>query len=135
MLSGYYRAGLLGLGLAGAIAGAMLTSHIVQPRPPTGSCLGMSVIGIFAVVLMGTLYGALSTSLAACLLLAPLLGGRSNFLGCAGGRQVGACAGRLACVAIPLMVVVIVAQWKFMAATTARHSSSGPNAVHDLSEE
>ncbi|MEX0979289.1 MAG: hypothetical protein WDZ48_10575, partial [Pirellulales bacterium] len=73
MLSGYYRAGLLGLGLAGALAGATLASYIAQPRSPTRGSLGMSVIGIFAVVLVGRFFGALSTSLAACLLLAPLL--------------------------------------------------------------
>jgi hypothetical protein len=33
------------------------------------------------------------------------------------------------------MVVVIVAQRKFMAAITARHNSFGPSAVHDQFEE
>ena len=33
----------------------------------------MSVIGIFSVVLLGRFFGTLSTGLAACLLLAPLL--------------------------------------------------------------
>ena len=73
MFSGYYYGGLLGLGLAAALAGASLAWHITQPQSPTGGSLGMSVIGIFAVVLMGRFFGSLSNGLAACLLFAPLL--------------------------------------------------------------
>ena len=73
MLSGYYRGGLLGLGLAGALAGAILASYITQLRWTTSGSLGMGVIGVFAVVVVGRFFGTLSTSLAACLLLAPLL--------------------------------------------------------------
>jgi hypothetical protein len=91
----------------------------------------MGVIGIFAVVLMGRFFGSLSTTLAACLLLAPLLAWifelpRLRKLA-PGWRS----AGRLACVAVPLMVVVIVAQWKFMAASTARSRPSQPNTIRN----
>ncbi len=72
MLSGYFFGGLLGLGLAGAITGAALAAYVVPPQPPARGGIGMSVIGIFSVVLMGYFFGALSLPLAACLLLAPL---------------------------------------------------------------
>ncbi len=73
MLSGYYRGGLLGLGLAGALAGATVASYITHPQPTNRGSLGMGVVGIFAVVLVGRFFGSLSTSFAAWLLLAPLL--------------------------------------------------------------
>ncbi len=44
-----------------------------RQRSTTDGSLGMSVIGIFSVVLVGRYFGALSTGLAACLILAPLL--------------------------------------------------------------
>jgi len=56
MLSGYYRAGLLGLGLAGALAGATLASYVVQRQSPSRGSLGMSVVGIYAVVLVGLFF-------------------------------------------------------------------------------
>jgi hypothetical protein len=133
-LSGYYRGGQLGLGLAGALAGATLASYIAQPQSPTSGSLGMSVIGIFAVVLVGRFFGTLSTSLAACLLFAPLLAWTVELPRLRTLAPGWRGAGRLACVAIPLMVVVIVAQRKFTAASTARSRPSEPSAVRDLIE-
>ncbi len=135
MLSGYYTVGLLGLGLTGAIVGTLLASHLTQPQSVSSGSLGMSVIGIFAVVLAGRFFGALSTSLAACLLLAPLLAlivelPRLRMLA-RGWRGTW----RLACVAVPLIVVVIVAQQKFAAASTARSRPFQPGAIPDLREK
>jgi hypothetical protein len=132
MLSGYFRAGLLGLGLAAAIAGATLASYITQPRSPTSGSLGMGVIGIFAMLIMGRFFGSLSTTLAACLLLAPLLACTLELpqlrkLASSCRRAV-----RLACVAIPLIIVVSAAQRKFTAASTARSRPSASSAVRDL---
>ena len=50
-------------------------------------------------------------------------------------REVPRSAGRLACVAIPLLAVVIVAQRKFTAASTARSRPSEPSAIRDLIEK
>lgn len=135
MLSGYYSGGLLGLGLAGALAGTSLASYVTQPQSASSGSLGMSVIGIFAVVLVGRFFGTLSTGLAACLLLAPLLAWtvelpRLRMLA-PGWRGTW----RLACVAVPLIVVVVVAQRKFTAASTARSRPSEPSAIPDLIEK
>jgi hypothetical protein len=135
MLSGYYRGGLLGLGLAGALAGATLASYIAQPKSPTSGSLGMSVIGIFAVVLMGRFFGTLSTSLAACLLLAPLLAWTVELPRLRKLAPLWRAAGRLTCVAIGLMVVVMVAQRKFTAASTARSRPPEASAIRDLIEK
>ena len=135
MLSGYYRGGLLGMGLAGALTGATLASYIIQPQPGTSGSLGMGVIGVFAVVLMGRFFGALSTDLAACLLLAPLLAWTVELpwlRKLSPGRRG---AGRLACVAIPLAIVVVIAQRKFTTASTARSRASDPSAIRDRIEK
>jgi len=73
MLSSYFRGGLLGLGLAGALAGATLASYVAQPQSPTSGSLGMSVIGIFSVFSWADSSARCQTGLAVCLLLAPLL--------------------------------------------------------------
>jgi hypothetical protein len=135
MLSGYYRGGLLGLGVAGAIAGATLASCIAQPRSQTGGSLGMSVIGIFAVLLVGRFFGTLSTGLATCLLLAPLLAWTIELPRLRTLAPGWRSAGRLACVAVPLIVVVIVAQRQFSAASTARSRPPEPSAIHERMEK
>jgi hypothetical protein len=127
MLSGYYRGGLLGLGLAGALAGATLASYITQPQSPKTGSLGMSMVGIFAVVLMGRFFGTLPTNLAACLLLAPLLAWTFELPWPRRLAPGWRAAARLACVAIPLMIVVVVAQRRFTAASTARSRPFEPH--------
>jgi hypothetical protein len=118
MLSGYYRGGLLGLGLAGAIAGATAGGHVAQPHSTTGS-LGMSVIGICSVVFIGRFFGSLSTGLAACLLLAPLLAWIVEFPRLRTVAPKWRTAARLACVGVALVVVVVVAQRRFSAASAS----------------
>lgn len=135
MLSGYYRGGLLGLCVAGAISGATLASYIVRPQSPTSGSLGMSVIGIFAVVIMGRFFGTLSNGLAACLLLAPLLAWTVELPRLRKLAPGWRGAGRLACVAVPLLVAVSLAQRKFTTASTARSRPSEPSASRDLIEK
>lgn len=135
MLSGYYRGGLLGLGLTGALAGATVASYIAQPQPTNNGSLGMSVIGIFAVVLIGRFFGSLSTSLAAWLLLTPLLAWTVELPRLRTLAPGWRSATRLACVAVPLVVVVTHAQRNFTAASTARHRPSEPSAICDVIEK
>jgi hypothetical protein len=124
MLSGYYGGGLLGLGLAGALTGATLASYFVRPRLSTSGSLGMSVIGIFTVLLLGRFFGNLPTRLAACLLLAPLLAWTFELPPLRTLASVWRGIGRLACVAVPLLIVVILAQRTFTAASMAHSGSS-----------
>ncbi len=123
MLSGYYRAGQLGLILAAALAGATLASHFGKPHASTSGSLGMSVVGIFSVVVIGRYFGALSSSLAVCLLVAPLLAWTFELPRLRTLPPKWRTAGRLACVAIPLAVVVAVAYGEFVAATRARSNA------------
>lgn len=125
MLSGYFRAGLLGLGLTGAIAGATLAGYFAQYKSTTVGSIGISVIGIFSVALMGGFFGALSSSLALCLLVAPLLAWIVELPGLRKLPPAWGAAARWACVAVPLAVVLIIAQMRFTAASAARSRSAG----------
>ena len=135
MLSGYYRGGLLGLGLTAALAGATLASYVAQPQPTKSGGLGMSVMGIFAVVLVGRFFGSLATGLAACLLLAPLLACAVELPRLRTVAPRWRAAGRLACVAGPLIVVVTIAQRNFTAASVAPSRPSEPNELRDRIEK
>jgi hypothetical protein len=131
MMSGYYRGGLLGLGLAGAIAGARLASYITQPQSTTGGSLAMSVVGIFAVVLMGRFFGALSTGLSAVLLLAPLLAWVVELPRLRKFSPSWRAVGRWTCVTIPLLVVLVIAERKFTAAFAARSRPAETGTASD----
>ena len=93
------------------------------------------MIGIFAVVLMGRFFGALSTGLAACLLLAPLVAWTIELPWLRKVASAWRAAGRLACVAIPLLVVLFVAQRKFTAASTGRFRTFEPSVTGDRMEK
>src|SRR5207253_1123934 len=62
MLSGYYQGGLLGLPLAGALAGATLASLAARAPPNTRLSPGVGVVGLFAVLLIGRFFGSLPTA-------------------------------------------------------------------------
>jgi hypothetical protein len=127
MLSGYYRAGLLGVGLAGSIAGATLASYIAFTQSPTTGSLAMSLIGIFSVILMGHYFGALSTSLALGLLVAPLLAWTPELPRLRNLPPAWRVAGRFLCVIVPLTMVVIIARREFSAASTGRPRPAASN--------
>jgi hypothetical protein len=122
MLSGYYRGGLLALGLAAAIAGAAVGSFAARQKHARPS-VGMSIVGIFAVVLAGRFFGSLPTGLALGLVLAPLLAWTAELPGprrlAPGWRNLI----RFACVAVPLVTIVLIARQNFLTASTARSPS------------
>jgi len=128
MLSGYFGAGLVGLGLCGAITGAAVAAKWVPLQSSVGDSLGMSVVGIFAVMLMGRFFGALPTGLAAALLLAPLLAWGSELPRLRTLTPRWQTAVRLACVALPLLVTVALAQQRFAAASAAKSAPGVPSA-------
>jgi hypothetical protein len=130
MLSGYFGAGLVGLGLCGAIVGAAVAAKWGSEQTSARDTLGMSVIGIFSVVLMGRLFGALSTGLAAPLLLAPLLAWAGELVRLRTWDPRWQNAARLACVALPLLVTVAFAQQRFAAASAAKSAPGAPSADH-----
>jgi hypothetical protein len=129
MLSGYLGAGLLGLGLAAALGGATLASLIAAANSSRDGSMPVAVIGIFCVVLMGRFFGSLSTAMAACVLVAPLL---AWIVELPRLRRLGTpwrAAARFACVAVALLVVVLFAQRQFAAKSKSRTVSPASGEI------
>ena len=117
MLSGYFRGGLHALPMAGAIAGVTLASFAFPHQPAASPTLGVGIVGIFSVVIIGRFYGALPTSLAIGLMLAPLLAWTAEIPRIR-KLPVAACAAiRIAAVLAALLLIVTCAQIRFNAAS------------------
>lgn len=74
MLSGYASGGQLGFPIGGAIAGPALAALIPKSRADLRGVLGFGVVGLFALLVVGHFFGEMTTTNAALLFLAPLLG-------------------------------------------------------------
>lgn len=131
MLSGYYRAGLLGLGLAGAMTGAALSAHTLRFPLSARASTGMGVIGVFTVVLMGRFFGTLPDGLAACLLFAPCLAWLVELPRLRDSAPIWRATRRLTCVSLPLIVAIVIAQQRFVASSAATSRQAMP-VVHSL---
>jgi hypothetical protein len=78
MLSGSLSEGLLGIPLAGALAGVGVASLLLPgSRAPSGA-VGFGVVGLFGLLLVGRLFAELTTFNAAMLFSAPLFCGASE---------------------------------------------------------
>ncbi len=116
MLCGYYRGGLLALPIAGAVAGVTLASFVLPKQPAENPCLGIGILGIFTVGFIGRFYGSLPTTLAICLLFAPLLAWTAEIPGLRKLPPATRAAIRIAAVLAALVVIVTWAQVRFNAA-------------------
>jgi hypothetical protein len=138
MLSGYLGAGLLGLGLAAALAGAALAYLLGRPSVPHDDSLsvgaggpGVAVVGIVAVVVMGRYFGSLSLPLAAGLLVAPLLAWLAELSVLGRLTRPWQALGRFACVAALLTAVVLAAGREFVEKSNAPTGSAMSGAERD----
>jgi hypothetical protein len=73
MLSGYYTGGQPGLLLAAALAGMTLGSLTLRAPVNVTGALGVSIVGLFALLVSGRFFSALPTTQATVLFAAPLL--------------------------------------------------------------
>jgi hypothetical protein len=125
MLSGYFGAGVVGLGVAASLAGAALVALWVHTAVANAS-LGVAITANFAILLMGRFFGSLSTPLAVCLFLAPLAAWAAEIPSFPRLSPRWRGALRIACVCIPLALAVVVAARQF--AVAAAGNSSGFSA-------
>lgn len=113
MLAGYLTGGKAALPLAAALAGVGGASYLIATRFATHGTIGIGVVGLFGLLFVGRFFGNVSTGRALALFLAPLLCWVSE-LPILRGRQpwlIGAV--RLALVAVPLVVVVVLEKRDF----------------------
>lgn len=124
MLSGYYRGGLLGLPLTASIIGAALASWTFASRSDdTAPYVGIGLVGIFTLLVIGHFFGSLPASLAVCLLLSPLMGWIAEIPSIRRMPKPALQATRVLLVAAPLILVVLLAKWRF-------DQASGSRSVH-----
>ncbi len=121
MLSGYYRGGLLGLPLAGAVAGATLASFAAPAERGKDGGPGVGVVGLFSVLLIGRFFGSLPTASALGLLLAPLLAWVGEAPGVRRLRPTLRALTSLGLVAVPLVVIVAYAAIRFAEDSAAHY--------------
>jgi hypothetical protein len=114
VLSGYASGGQLGLPLAAAVAGVVLSSLILPIPLDTSGTTGVAVVGLFSLLVVGRFFGQLTTLHAVILFLVPVVcwlpeappvrrlrAGYRGFI-------------RTALVVAPLLLVVLQAQQKFI---------------------
>jgi hypothetical protein len=115
MLSGYASGGMLGLPLAAAVGGAWLAALLTAAPGDDVSLVSVSVVGLFALLVIGRFFGELTTAHALILFLAPLACWLPELPPV---RRLPAwlCgASQIMLTVIPVAVVLVLAQQKFVA--------------------
>jgi len=134
MLAGYLTGGKAALPLAAALAGAGGASYLFTTRSAMHGAIGIGVVGQFGLLFVGRLFGDVSTGRTLALFLAPLLCWVSE-LPILRGRQpwlIG--AARLALVAVPLLVVLVLEKRDFdryTAPLLGGSQDSRPNGIDE----
>jgi hypothetical protein len=129
MLAGYVAGGEAALPLAATLIGAAIAAIRLPGGAPPGT-IGIGVVGFFGLLFIGRFFGGLSTTQAVTIFLAPLLCWVTE-IGCLRGRPrwlVGSL--RLAVVAVPLIVVLVLAKRDFDRDTAPLISATGRGVLN-----
>jgi len=124
MLSGYTTGGQLGLPLAAALVGVTIASLALSGAPRVTGVLGVGLVGLFSLLVIGHFLANLTKTHAALLLAAPLLCWLPELPYIRRLRPWLVGLLRVALVAVPVVVVVVLAQKKFV--EDSRSSSPSP---------
>jgi hypothetical protein len=131
MLSGYATGGQMGLPLAAAVAGATIASLALSGRPGLQGVLGLGVVGLFALLVVGRFFGELTTGNAALLFFAPLLCWLPELPYVRRLRPWSRSGLRVLCTALPVILVLALAQQKFAADSTKTSPGSKEPSLQD----
>jgi hypothetical protein len=131
MLSGYASGGQLGVPLAGSVAGVVLASLILASLLDAAVATGIAVVGLFALLVIGRFFGELTTINAIALFLAPLLCWLPELplIRRLGVRQRSLV--RVVLVAVPVAIVLSLAQQKFKEAAAGPSTGSEEGSIDD----
>jgi hypothetical protein len=124
MLSGYASGGLIGLIIAATIVGGVIGS-LPSRTPEMNGIVGLSVVGLFSLLVTGRFFGQLTTLNAALLACAPVIAWivEVGFLRSRGPRLRGTT--RMVVCAIPVAIALLLAQRQFQ--LDSRRPSAGSN--------
>jgi hypothetical protein len=110
MLSGYATGGQLAVPLAGGLAGVVLGSGAWKSKTVGEGAAGVSLVSLFALLIVGRLFAGLTSLNAGLLFAAPLLGWAAQAI--PSRPRLGAGL-RLGLAALPVVVALVLAQQKF----------------------
>lgn len=113
MLGGYLRGGEAALPLVAAVAGAALGLWATTSQRGLEGAVGISLVGLGGLLFIGRFFGELSTTSALAILLAPLLCIVSELPQIRRRNALVVGVVRLACVALPLAIVLAEAKHEF----------------------
>jgi hypothetical protein len=132
MLSGYASGGLIGLILAAAIVGGMIGS-LPSRTPELNGIVGLSVVGLFSLLVTGRFFGQLTTLNAALLACAPVIAwiAELGFLR-SGGAHLRV-ATRVVVCAIPVAIALLLAERQFKLDASRPSAGSNEPAADDYS--
>lgn len=131
MLSGYMSGGLLGLPLAAAVGGAWLAALLTATSGEDAGLVSLATVGLFALLVIGRFFGELTTGHAIALFLAPLAGWLTalRFVRRLPAWVLG--AGQVLLTAIPVVIVLFLAQQNFVKSSAAPSSSDEDASASD----
>jgi len=132
MLSGYASGGLIGLDIAAAIVGGVIGSLPSRTSEMNG-IVGLSVVGLFSLLVVGRFFGQLTTFNAALLACAPGIAWIAEvpFLRRGGPRLRG--LARLIVCAIPVAVALLLAHRQFQLDASRPAAGSNEPSADDYS--
>jgi len=119
MLSGYATGGQAALPLAAGLVGIAVATLVLKTASPTPGVLGVGLVGLFGILILGRFFGELSTGRAIAIFVAPLLAWGAELSVLRNRKPWQIAAVRLALVAIPLAVVLFLAQQDFASKSAA----------------
>ncbi len=125
MLSGYATGGQLGLPLAAALVGAVLSLLLLAQSRDIQGVLSLGIVGLFALLVIGRFFGNLTLGNAALLFFAPLLGWLPELPYIRRIRPLFRGTARVVLTAVPVVVALMLAQQQFRV-DSERNSSGAP---------
>jgi hypothetical protein len=131
MLTGYATGGELGLPLAAALAGGTAARFVLKQSGSAEGAVSLGTVGLFALLVMGRFFGELPTAYAVVLCSSTLLCWLPElpYIRRLGPRLRGVI--RVALVAVPVMVVLMLAQQKFVRETSMTSPGSEEPTIED----
>ena len=131
MLTGYATGGELGLPLAAALAGGTAALFVVKQSLRAEGAVGLGIVGLFALLVMGRFFGELPAAYAILLFFSTLLCWLPElpYIRRLGPRLRGVV--RVALVTVPVVVVLMLAQQKFVRESSKMSPGSEEPTIED----
>jgi len=131
MLSGYASGGESGLTIAAALVGVAITSLVLKGTPEMNGVVGVSVVALFALLVVGRFFGQLTITNGLLLFSAPLLAWSAEIPLIRRGGRIARGLVRVIVPAIPVVIALVLAQRQFLADSANKKPDAIEPSVDD----